>query len=236
MARFIALAGGLGFALAVLGGTHGWGQTEMMMATNAAAGTPPNAAPGKPAPPPAPPIPEDYYVRFGKILKAGDQPAYPFKLNMPFPGVGEVKVPSKEELEMRAKLEQLATLSDDEIRAQLLQWPAFGKMSLADDGTMLQRIQAFRDYRHKAAMDAQHRLGLLTLNPAQQAKFEKEFWDKKLEMDRQLAQQMEAAYKAAQQKMNENLYREFSSPGALAKATSPPAKPMPAPAGPALAH
>jgi hypothetical protein len=35
--------------------------------------------------------------------------------------------------------------------------------------------------------------------------------------------------------MNEDLYREFSSPGALAKAAPPPAKPMP-PGGPALAH
>jgi hypothetical protein len=235
MARFIALAGSLGLTLAVLGGgTRAWGQADMMM-TNAAAGAPPNPALAKPAPPPAPPIPEDYYVRYGKILKAGDQPAYPFKLNMPFPGVGEVKIPSKEELEMRAKLEQLATLSDDEIRKQLLQWPAFGKMSLGDDGTMLQRIQAFRDYRRKAAIDEQHRLGLLTLNPAQQARFEKEFWDKKLQMDRQLAQQLDAGYKASDQKLSEDLYREFSSPGALAKAAPPPAKPMP-PAATVLTH
>jgi hypothetical protein len=189
--------------------------------TNAPAATPPAPKPGAP---PAPPPLVDYYVRYGKILKPSDQVGYPFKLNMPFPGLGEVKVPSKEELDMRVKIEQLATLSDDEIRQQLIQWPAFSKMSLSDDGAMLARIQNFRDYRHKTALEQAHRLGL-TLTPEQQARFENDYWNRKLQMDRQLSQQLEAAFKAAQQKLSEDLYREFSTPGPLVKA--PPAPPKP---------
>jgi hypothetical protein len=240
-------------------------QTPMM--TEAASAT--NAPAGKPAPAPAtppatnapvaaatPPPLDDYYVRYGKILSPNNQPLYPFKLNMPFPGVGEVKVPTPEEMNIRAKLEALSTLSDAEIRDQLDKWPAFGEMSLTDEGAMLARIQQFRDYRRKKAIDEAHKLGLLTLNPAQQAKFEKEYWDKKLQTDRQLSQQLQGAYKNAEQKLNEDLYREFSSPGHLAQAppkpNPPPAppKPNPAPAnapvtasaapkpptGPALAH
>jgi hypothetical protein len=213
-------------------------------------------APGKPgapviSPPPAPI--DDYYVRYGKILSPNNQPLYPFKLNMPFPGVGEVKVPSREELDMREKLEPLTTMSDAEIRDQLEKWPAFGEMSLADEGAMLTRIQTFRDYRHKKAIDVAHKLGLLNLNPAQMARFEKEYWDKKIKMDRQLAQQLQGAYSAAQQKFDADLYREFSSPTPIAqsKPPAPPApKPPPKPAvppastasttnpptGPALAH
>jgi hypothetical protein len=174
----------------------------------------------------------DYYVRYGQILKPSDQMGYPFKLNMPFPGLGEVKVPSKEELDMRVKIEQLALLSDDEIRQQLIQWPAFSKMSLADDGAMLARIQTFRDYRRKLAQDEAHRLGL-TLTPEQQKRFENDFWNRKLQMDRQLAQQLEPAFKAAEQKLSEDLYREFSMPGPLIKA--PPKPPSP-PKPPALTN
>jgi hypothetical protein len=212
--------------------------------TNAPTATPPAPA-AKPGTPPAPPPPlVDYYVRYGKILKPSDQAGYPFKLNMPFPGLGEVKVPSKEELDMRVKIEQLANLSDDEIRQQLIQWPAFSKMSLVDDGAMLSRIQNFRDYRHKMAQDEAHRLGL-TLNPEQQARFENDYWNRKLQVDRQLSQQLEPIFMAAQQKLNEDLYREFSMPGPLVKA--PPAAPKPPPpkspaltnaagSGTALAH
>lgn len=197
-----------------------------VLALSAQTPAPTNAPPSapKPAVPPAPPPLVDYYVRYGKILKPNDQAGYPFKLNMPFPGLGEVKVPSNEELDMRVKIEQLATLSDDEIRQQLIQWPAFSKMSLVDDGAMLARIQTFRDYRHKMAQDEAHRLGL-TLNPEQQTRFENDYWNRKLQMDRQLAQQLGAAFKAAQQKLNEDLYREFSTPGPLVKA--PPAPPKP---------
>jgi hypothetical protein len=233
MARFLAVTKGPGIFLVVtcIGALALSGQTAP---TNAPAA----AKPGTPPPPL-----DDYYVRYGQILKPSDQAGYPFKLNMPFPDVGAVKVPSREELDVRDKIEQLATLSDDEIRQQLMQWPAFGKMSLADDGAMLARIQNFRDYRKKMAQDEWHRLGL-TLTPAQQDRFEKDYWNRKLQMDRQLAQQLEPAFQAAQQKLNEDLYREFSMPGPLAKAPAPPKLSPPNPAtltnptgaGTALAH
>ena len=172
-----------------------------------------------------PPYPPDDFIRYGSILAPNTDAGYPFKLTMPGPGFGEMKVPNQGEFAMRQKLENLAKLSDAQIWDQLRQWPAFSKMSLADDGAMLARIQNFRDYRYKMAQDEWHRLGL-TLNPEQQARFEKDYWNRKLQMDRQLAQQLEGPYKAAQQKLNEDLYREFSMPGPLAKA--PPAPPKPA--------
>jgi hypothetical protein len=232
MGRFLTLIKRGGFFLAV-SCAGALALRAQAAPTNAPAATPPApAAPAKPGTPPPPGVPpDDYYVRYGKILKPNDQVGYPFKLNMPIPGMGEVKVPSKEELEMRDKIEQLALLSDDEIRQQLIQWPAFSKMSLTDDAAMLARIQTFRDYRKKMAQDEWHRLGL-TLNPDQQARFEKDYWNRKLQMDRQLAQQLDGAYKAAQQKLNEDLYREFSTPGPLAKA---PPKP-PALTGAPVAH
>jgi hypothetical protein len=174
-------------------------------------------------PPAAPPPLQDYYVRYGQILKPSETAGYPFKLNMPFPDVGAVKVPSRQELDMRDKIEQLATLSDDDIRQQLVAWPAFAKMSLVDDGAMLARLQNFRDYRRKMAQDEWHRLGL-TLTPDQQARFEKDYWNRKLQMDRQLAQQLEPIFQAAQQKLNEDLYREFSMPAGMK-----PPKPAPKP-------
>ena len=197
---------------------------EMTGATAAPGATPPPSAPAiaaKPAPPP--PAPSDDFVRYGKILSPNDQTGYPFKLTMPGPGFGELKVPNAGELAMREKLERLANLSDAEIRAQLEQWPAFSKMSLGDQGAMLTRIQQFRDHRNKMAQVFAHQLGILTLNPQQQARFEQEYWDKRLQMDHQLSQQFEPAVKAADQKLKEELFREFSKPGQVAQGAKPPA-------------
>jgi hypothetical protein len=174
----------------------------------------------------APILPPDTMGRYGKILSASDQVAYPLKLKMPFPGVGEVKVPNQDELTMRDKLEQLAKLSDADIRTQLAQWPAFSKMSLRDEGLMLQRIQDFRDYRSNVAKAKAHDMGLLTLSPDQQAKFEKEYWDKRLQLDRELAKQFAPIVQAAQQKMLNDLYREFSTVAPVPVAQTP--KPAPA--------
>lgn len=216
MARFLSLIAVFGtLAISPIAA-----QTPEMM--NSA---PVTAAPAAPPAKPPPVVPEDYFARYGKILSPNNQPPYPFKLTMPAPGFGEVKIPSKEELGMREKLERLAMLSDAEINTQLQQWPAFSKMSLGDQGAMLTRIQQFRDFRSKMAAMKAHQLGLLTLNPQQQAKFQQEYWDKRLAMDHQLAQQFEPVYKAADQKLNEDLYREFSSPGALANKPAPAAPP-----------
>ena len=92
---------------------------------------------------------------------------------------------------------------------------------------MLARIQDFRDYRSGTAKVKAHDMGLLTLTPEQQAKFEKEYWDKRLQMDRDLAKQFDPIFRAAQQKMMDDLYREFSSANQvpLAQAPKPPAPP-----------
>jgi len=176
---------------------------------------------GKPVLPPAPP--PDTFTQYGKIVAPSDQVAHPLKLKLPFPDVGEVKIPSQDQLVMRDKLEQLATLSDRDILAQLEKWPAFSKMSLRDEGAMLQRIQDFRDYRTNVARQKAHDMGLLTLLPDQQVRFEKEYWNKRLQMDKDLAKQFEPIYKAREQKMLDDLYREYSavSQGPVAQAPKP---------------
>jgi hypothetical protein len=189
-----------------------------------------NAAPTAPAPmtgkPAAPPVPEDYFQRYGKILAPGTEPSHPLKLAMPVSDIGQVKVPSQDEINMREKLERLATLSDEDIRQDLEKWPAFNKMSLADEGVMLMRIQQFKDRRAKVAQDRAHALGLLTLKPDQIERFEKEYWDKRLQMDRELAKQFDPIFKAHETQIEEQLYREFSTPGKpVPPPTAPPAKP-----------
>ena len=192
---------------------------ETSMASTAAPSAPPrapatNAAPIFPLP--------DTLGRYGKILTPSDESSHPLKLKMPFPGVGEIKVPSPDELNMRIKLEQLAKLSDADIRVQLAQWPAYSKMSLRDEGQMLQRIQDFRDYRSTVAKAKAHAMGLLTLPPEQQARFENEYWDKRLQMDRDLAKQFAPAVRAREQQMANDLFREFSTAGPLVQAPKAP--------------
>jgi len=179
----------------------------------------------------APVLPPDTLGQYGKILSPSDQTAHPLKLKMPFPGVGEVKVPTQDEVNMREKLEQLAKLSDEDIRVQLEKWPAFGKMTLRDEGAMLQRIQDFRDYRSNIAKAKAHEIGLLTLLPDQQARFEREYWDKRLQMDHDLAKQFEPILRVREQKLEDDLFREFSSagPGPLAQASKPPPQVPPSP-------
>jgi hypothetical protein len=129
---------------------------------------------------------------------------------------------------MREKLEQLAKLSDGEIHAQLQEWPEFGKMSLRDQGQMLVRIQDFRDFRAKVAAQKARDMGLLSLTPDQKVLFEKEYWDKRFRMDHDLVKQFGPIFNARQQKMEDELYREFSmSAGPIALGVKPPA---PAPA------
>jgi hypothetical protein len=193
------------------------------MTTNVVVGAKPSATP---PPPVLPPLIPDTYGRYGKILLPGDESAHPVKLHMPGPGFGEVKVPRGDELAMREKLEALWKLSDEDIRAQLEQWPAFGKMTLRDEGAMLQRIQDFRDYRTRIAQQRAHDMGLSTLTPEQKARFETEYWDKRMQMDRELCKQFEPVYKAREQKLQDELFREFStaSPGPVPpKPPAPPA-------------
>jgi hypothetical protein len=199
-------------------------------ATNTASAKPPAGAVAAARPPitsPAlPPAMQNTLGRYGNILAPGDQVSYPLKLKLPFPSDAEVRVPKPDDLVKRQKLEELAKLSDDDLRKQLAQWPAYGKMSLRDQGNMLQRIQDFRDYHAHVAQQKAHDMGLLTLTPDQKARFEKEYWDQRLKLDEDLAKQFQPIYQAREQKMNDALFREFSS-----SAPAPPApKPVPTPA------
>ena len=134
---------------------------------------------------------------------------------------------------MRDKIERLATLSDDDIRDDLSKWPAFNQMSLADEGAMLMRIQMFKDHRSKVAEERAHALGLLTLKPDQMQQFETEYWNKRLDMDRDLTKQFDPIYKAREAKMEEELFREFSAPGGpVPPPPAPKPPPTPAPATP----
>jgi len=194
----------------------------------------PAQPPANPAPAPAkpviPPVPVDYFQPYGKILSPGTEPSHPLKLAMPFPDVGQVKIPGAEEMALRDKIERLTTLSDDDIRKELANWPAFRQMSLADEGAMLMRIQMFKDRRAKQAQDCAHSLGLSTLTPAQMDKFTQEYWVKRLQMDRDLAKQFQPIYGARKAQMEEELFREYSTPPKPAVAQKPAAKPpTPAP-------
>ena len=204
-------------------------QQPMTMATAPATGTA-----KMPSTNAAPVLPPDSLGKYGKILQAGDQAAHPLKLKLPLPDVGEIKIPSADELTMRDKLEQLAMLSDADIRNQLEKWPAYGKMSLRDQGQMLMRIQDFRDYRGNVAKAKAHDMGLLTLTPDQQKKFEKDYWDTRLKLDHDLSKQFTPILKAAEQKMQDDLYRKYSvvSQGPIVQAPKPgvlPSGPAPKP-------
>jgi hypothetical protein len=186
-----------------------------------------NPAPAPPPKPVIPPVPVDYFQRYGKIIAPGTEPSHPLSLKMPFPDVGQVKIPTAEETALRDKLERLTTMSDDDIRKDLAEWPAFEQMSLSDEGAMLTRIQMFKDYRTKQAQACAKSLGLLTLNPAQMEKFTGEYWEKRLQMDRDLSKQFEPIYKARESQMEEQLFREYSTPMKPGVAQKPAAKPQP---------
>lgn len=191
----------------------------------------PAKTPATNAAPVVPPVPPpDTLGRYGKILMPSDEMSHPLKLKMPFPGVGEVKVPNPDELNMREKLEQLAKLSDSDIRLQLEQWPAYSRMNLRDEGAMLQRIQDFRDYHTRVAMQKAHDMGLLTLTADQKVRFEKDYWDKRVQMDRDLAKQFEPIFRAREQKLGDELFREFSAVSLVPamQVPKPPSAPPPA--------
>jgi len=171
-----------------------------------------------------PPVP-DTFNRYGKIWVTSDDVAHPLKLNGRFPGVTEIVIPSQDELNDRDKLEQLTVLSDAEIRAQLEQWPPYSKMKLGDQGQMLLRIQGFKEQRTRVAMDKAHALGILdSLTPDQKVRFEKDYWDRRRQMDHEEVKQIEPILKTWEQKLDEDLFRKFSSAGLgpVAQAPKPP--------------
>lgn len=135
-------------------------------------------------------------------------------------------MPGKGELEMREKLETLANLSPQQLDAELQKWPRYQQMDLGERAKLLQRIQEFKDRRHKAAEGKARELNL-KLTPEQFQAFERKFWEKRNLADRQLWQEMEPRRKALDQQINNELKAEYS----VYIAPSAPAPPKPAPTG-----
>jgi hypothetical protein len=191
----------------------------------------PSVAQVKPTPPsPAKP---DTFNKYGKIWAPSDDVDHPLKLNGHFPGVAEIRIPSQDELNDRDKLEQLSMLSDTEIRAQLEQWAPYSKMKLGDQGQLLMRIQQFKEQRTKIAMDKAHALGIYdSLTPGQREHFEQAYWDKRRQMDHDEVKQMEPIVKTWNQKLDEDLFRKFSSASAGPIVPAPVSQPPQAPSAP----
>ncbi len=202
-------------------------QAAVPPATPSPVNAPAATATAKPAPV-VPPVPVDYFQRYGKILSPGSEPAHPLKLSMPNPDVGQIKIPTGDETALRDKIERLTTMSDDDIRKDLANWPAFKQMTLADEGAMLVRIQQFKDHRAKLAQDCAHNLGLLTLSPVQMNNFTQEYWQKRLKMEQDLSHQFQPIYQARETKMEEELFREYSTPARPAPPTPKPVAHKPA--------
>lgn len=196
-------------------------------ATNAAASHAPSTNSASALPPP------EALARYGKILAPSNEAAHPVKLKLPFPDVGEIKIPNEDELVMREKLEQLAELSDADIHTKLEKWPVYAKMNLRDQGALLQRIQDFRDFHSNMAKAKAREMGLPNLTPDQQVQFEKEYWSRRLQIDRDLAKQFEPVFQASQQKLKDDLVHQYNTvmgPMPLAQGAKPAAPPAPAPA------
>ncbi len=152
MARFVSLnfrARGAGLLTGALGFMSGLSPGLQAATAPAPANAAPAHAPVTNAATALPP--PEALARYGKILAPSNEAAHPVKLKLPFPDVGEVKIPTEDELVMREKLEQLAELSDADIHTKLEKWPVYAKMNLRDQGALLQRIQDFRDFHSNVA-------------------------------------------------------------------------------------
>jgi hypothetical protein len=132
------------------------------------------------------------------------------RLNFPFAWVGELKLPTKDEISSRDKLEFLGDMSDQQIRDELEKWPPFNGMSIGDQGRMLVRIQEFKDRRSKLAQDEQQKLNLTNLSPTDQANFKKVFWQMRREIDDDLIADFQARYDAKQAELDHALVSKFT--------------------------
>lgn len=133
-------------------------------------------------------------------------------------------------MEMREKFETLAQLTSQQLDAELQKWPRYQQMDLAERGKLLQRLAEYRDRRHKVAENKARELGL-TLTPDQFAAFETKYWQKKLEADHKLFDEMEPRRKALDQQITAELKQEFSAFTALpTPSSSQPTAPNAAPA------
>ncbi|MEI9997724.1 MAG: hypothetical protein WDO13_00375 [Verrucomicrobiota bacterium] len=211
-----------------------------------AAPPPPPAAKAPPTPagapatnaaaahPPLPKPVQNTLSRYGNIVLPGDAVQYPLKLKLPFPGVGEVKVPKPDELVMRQKLEELARLSDDDIRKQLAQWPAFSRMSCETRGARCcsaSRISAIT----APATPCRRRTtwACSRSRPTSARSSSANSGTSGCRWTRSWPSSSLPVFQAREQKLEADLFREFSSatPGPAA-----PAVPAPRPPAPPVNH
>lgn len=134
----------------------------------------------------------------GTSLRAGDRPA------------PDAAAPEESRWEVRQKIVQLLELNDDRLLAELEKWPRFQKMDLGHKGRFLERIDRVRMERHQAAEREAQRLGL-QLADDRKAAFERQYWQRREEIARQLWKETEGQRKALREKMEKDLKAEFAS-------------------------
>lgn len=171
-------------------------------------------APGTPLPPNTPAVtPAAPAATPGTTTEPGKKP--------PFMG-------GKWELELKEKLETLVKLSPQQLDVELQKWPRYQEMDLGERAKLLQRIQEFKDRRRKQAENKARDMGL-RLTPEQFAVFEQKFWEKRMQADRQLWQEMEPRRKQLELQLTSELKQEFGL-YAMPPAPKPAPAPTPAPA------
>ncbi|VVM08148.1 hypothetical protein MAMC_01991 [Methylacidimicrobium cyclopophantes] len=131
-------------------------------------------------------------------LRAGDHPA------------ANEQGPEGGSWEMRQKIVPLLELPDDRLLEELQKWPRFQKMNLEQKGRLLERIARMRVERVRAAEREAKRLGL-TLSEDQRAAFQRQYWQRREEMIRQLWKETEGRRKALREQLDKELKTEFAT-------------------------
>lgn len=132
------------------------------------------------------------------------------------PHVGRMMSMDGKENEMRERLGQLATLSDDQLKAELTKWPRYQHMSLGEQSKFLAKLQEIRD-RQKAMAAAKARELGLNLSPEQKTAFESSYLQKRMAMERQLWKEMEPRRRQLESQISQDLMKEFGT-----SASNPP--------------
>lgn len=120
--------------------------------------------------------------------------------------------PEEGRWEVRQKIVQLLELPDDRLLAELEKWPRFQKMELGQKGRFLERIARMRAERQRAAEREAERLGLQLSGERKEA-FEREYWQRREEIARQLWKETEGQRKTLREKLEKELKAEFASQG-----------------------
>ena len=118
--------------------------------------------------------------------------------------------PEESRWEVRQKIVQLLELPDDRLLAELEKWPRFQKMDLGRKGRFLERIARMRMERRHAAEREAEQLGLKLSDPQKEA-FERQYWQRREEMARQIWKETEGRRKALREKLKQELKAQFAA-------------------------